>query len=176
MSYVDMAHAKWVERNIAAVKKNRKPTAAERRRAADGEGWFAAPDKLSPDQARMFNILGIVGGGIYNAPILWDTVRWHCWTGIGVVWRGNLCTFDFDRLTMLVFLCHEARIRCEVSPHGRGYLMIMLHPRVATGGMAQRHPNLSEAVAAFRRAVPADHSTFYIEAAPELAEAETATA
>lgn len=157
MSYVEMDHAAWVRQNIAAVKRHRKPTAHERRRAADGIGWFAAPDDLSPHQARIFDILGIVGGGIYNAPIVWETVDWQCGRGMSVVWRGGFATFDFDRLTLLVFLCHEARIRCEIDPHAPRHVKLYLHPRTDAGGMAQRHPNLQEAVDLFRRTVPDNH-------------------
>lgn len=165
MSYVTMDHAEWVERCIRA-EKSRTPTAKERRRAANGEGWHAAPDKLSPDQARMFNILGIVGGGIYNAPISWDTVRWHCGHGLAVIWHGDLSTFDFWQMSLLVFLCHDARIRCDVSAHTRHHLQIMLHPRQHEGGMSKRHPNLAEAIEAFRNYVPADHSIAYRASEP----------
>lgn len=161
MSYVTMDHADWVRQNIAAVKQHRKPTAAERRRAADGIGWFAAPDELSPDQARIFDILGIVGGGIYNAPIIWESLDWHCGHGMAIVWRGGLASWDFDRLTMLVFLCHEARIRVEIDPHGHQYVKLYLHPRTDAGGMTKRHPNLQEAVDAFRRAVPDNHPIMF---------------
>jgi hypothetical protein len=46
--------------------------------------------------------------------------------------------------------------------------------RTATGDMVARHPNLDEAVAAFREYLPADHRIIYRE--PEASPAEPAKA
>jgi len=162
MSYVNMDHARWVASNIAASK-SRAPTAREKRRAVDHRGWFAAPDELNAFQCRAFDILGIVGNGIYNAPISWDTVYWHP-RMIAVGWRNSLATFDFMALTRFVFLCHEARIRGEISSKGFRYVEIHLSERVDAGSIGARHPNLDEAVAAFRQEFPADHSINYRKA------------
>lgn len=168
MSYVTMDHAGWVERNNAAGK-----TMLPKSQAKTGKGFAACPDKLSPFQASVFDILGMTFGGIYNTRISWAAVEWHCGSGIGIPMRSHsLSTFDFQEMTSLVFLCHEARIRCEVSSYGVGGLMLMFHPRVSTGDMARRHPNLDEAVARFRDYLPADHRIIYREPAPaEIAEA-----
>lgn len=161
-----MDHAEWVEINIAAGKRQ-KPTAVSRRSLANGEGWHAAPDTLTTDQARIFDILGIVAGGIYNAPISWDRVCWRYGTGIAVLWNRGMATFDFHQLTLLVFLCHEGRIRCDIEPVARGYLRLSFHARGATGGTARRHPNLDEAVADFRRYLPADHRITFVPSQEE---------
>lgn len=158
MSYFNMDHAGWVQRNIAAYKKH-KPTAADRRSAAEHKGWFAAPDELNPFQRRAFDILGIVGGGIYNAPIAWRSIVWHP-RFIIVKWRNNLATWDFCQLTRFVFLCHEARIRGGIAASMRE-LEVALHERVAEGPISLRHPNLDEAVAAWREEFPATHSIIY---------------
>lgn len=167
MSYINMDHAGWVENSIAAHKKQ-KQTARDRRSMAEHKGWFAAPDQLNAFQRRAFDILGIVGNGIYNAPIAWDTVYWDqkC---ITCAWFKGLGTFDFSELTRLVILCHHARIRGYVAPLAPRYLEITLHERQADGGMSRSHPNLFEALEAFEQEFPADHSIVY--RAPATSEA-----
>lgn len=165
MSYATVDHAGWVERNIAASKSM---LSARKRRADNTRGWSAAPECLSPFQAKVMDILGMVGGGIYNAPIAWDGVQWRCGRGIAVPWRrhGGLSTFDFSELTRLVFLCHAARIRCCINVHGPSHFLLMFHPRSHHGAMGERHPNLDEAVADFRAYLPADHRILYREEEP----------
>ena len=158
-SYINMDHAGWVEGQIAAMKP--RATKSEKRKAEEeGIGWAAAPDRLNDFQRRAFNILGIVGGGIYNAPIAWRTVYWQS-RAVIVSWDHSLSTWDHNELTTFVFLCHEARIRGGISPLAPRYLSISLHPRVAEGGIANRHPSLDEAVAAWRERFPADHNIVY---------------
>ena len=159
MSYVNMDHAGWVEQSIAAHK--RQASKADQRRAIDEQrGWCAAPDVLNDFQRRAFGILGIVGNGIYNAPIAWTKVWWHP-TMLQLPWYNEVASFDFTGLTRLVFLCHEARIRCGISAHARDHLGIHLGERSHEGGMSRRHPNLDEAIADFRAWFPADHSINY---------------
>ncbi|GAA3271335.1 hypothetical protein [Sphingomonas yabuuchiae] len=62
---------------------------------------------------------------------------------------------------MLVLLCHEARIRCEITARAAGHFRFAFHQRVHEGGMAARHPSIDEAVAAFRRYLPDDHRIIY---------------
>lgn len=162
MSYQNMDHAEWVEENNAAgnrIYRNRK-------------GYLPKPETLTPFQKRVMDILGMVCGGIYNAPISWDKVEWNTGGGMFVTLRDDgFSTFDFYRLTALVFLCHEARIRCEISAKTRGYFELGFWQRSHEGGFSGRHPNLAEAVEAFRAYLPADHSIIY---APPAAEAEQA--
>ncbi|KDD42470.1 hypothetical protein L529_0484 [Bordetella bronchiseptica MBORD901] len=112
-------------------------------------------------QRKVFDIVGIVGGGVYNAPIAWNAIIWRWGDGIAIPWRSSMSTFDFRELTMLVLLCHEARIRCEIRPHGFHHLMLCFWQRSHIGTMATRHPNLDEAVADFRQYLPADHPIIY---------------
>lgn len=159
MSYNRMDHAGWVEDNNRAfnsINRNRK-------------SFRPAPETLTEFQAKVIDILGMVGGGIYNAPINWDKLEWGTGirhSGMFVPWRdGRMSTFDFYPLTLLVFLCHEARIRCEISASASGHFRLSFFQRVATGGMAERHPNLDEAVAAFREYLPEGHRILYRETA-----------
>ena len=152
MSYNTMDHAGWVESNNAAANSL----------YGKRKSYRMAPEKLSDFQAKVMDILGMVGGGIYNAPINWEKVDWNCGGGVFVPFRdGRMATFDFYPLTMLVFLCHEARIRCEINAKSHGHFELRFWQRSHEGGMAQRHPNLDEAVAAFRQYLPAGHRIIY---------------
>ena len=166
--YVEMDHAGWVQKHLDAVRQH-KPTAAQRRAASESKGDFAAPEQLNAFHKRAFDILGIVGGGIYNAPISWGAVYWAP-RQIIVPWRFNnvFGTFDFSGLTVFVFLCHEARIRGYLESGAPGGLKIWLSERSHEGGVSQRHPSLDEALADFRRWFPVDHPTTYsaADAAP----------
>lgn len=157
-----MDHGGWVEGNNAAanqIYRNRK-------------GYKPRPEALTPFQKRVMDICGMVFGGIYNAPISWDKVEWNTGGGVFVTTRdSHFSTFDFYRLTALVFLCHEARIRCEIRAKVRGYFELGFWQRAQEGGMGSRHPNLAEAVETFRAYLPADHSIIYQPALPAQAEA-----
>jgi hypothetical protein len=139
----------------------RQITKADERRAKEhSQGWAAAPDVLNDFQKRAFTILGIVGGGIYNAPFNWDSVYWRP-NAIGVSWYKSFATYDFRELTWFVLLCHEARIRGEIAPHANRYLRVTLHERKADGGISRQHPSLDEALTEWRATFPADHPVVY---------------
>ncbi|MGU3495896.1 hypothetical protein ACLBXM_17790 [Xanthobacteraceae bacterium A53D] len=166
MSYDTMDHVGWVEEEVAAVKKIRM-TAADQRLKLEGQGWFAAPDKLNPFQQKVITILGITGRGIYNAPVVWSSVVWrHPWLMI-LSWRQSMASFDFDQLTTMLFLAHDARIRLEVAPKMR-HLELHFHkrePRAAGDRTFVGHPSLEQAVAAHRARFPLTHPVHYAPAA-----------
>jgi hypothetical protein len=155
MSYNRMDHAAWAEGNNRAANK----IYGKRR------SYRPAPENLSDFQAKVIDILGMVGGGIYNAPINWEKIdwgsgKWH--SGMFVPWRdGRMATFDFYPLTNLVFLCHEARIRCEIRAKAAGHFELSFFQRSHEGGMSERHPNLDEAVAKFREHLSPEHRVVY---------------
>jgi hypothetical protein len=155
MSYAEMNHARWVEIN------NGYWNAGNQHR----RGFKPRPEKLSEFQAKVIDICGMVGGGIYNAPINWDRVDWgsgSAWSGMWVPWRdGRMSTFDGHQLTALVLLAHEARIRVEVQARANGHMVLSFFPRGHEGGCTERHPNIDEAVAAFRQYLPEDHRVRY---------------
>lgn len=162
MSYANMDHSAWVQGRITYIKKQ-KMTARDRKAAAEHKGWFAAPDMLNAFQCRAFDILGIVGGGIYNCPISWDTLVWGDKNHRFIIapWYGALATWDFKELTRLVLLCHDARIRGQISPLGPRHLHIALHERAADGGITRCHPDLAEAVAMHRQEIGEQHPICY---------------
>jgi hypothetical protein len=152
-----MDHGAWVQSQIDATRR-RPPNPSQRRAAARKTGWHGAPEKLTAFHHRTFAILGVIGGGIYNAPISWDSVEW----GPGflcVPWRNELATRDFRSLTDLVFLAHDAGIRVAITPNMRSLLLIF-HQRqrpLANATSVNGHPTLAEAVEAHRARFPADH-------------------
>lgn len=140
-----MDHADWMQRHINASK----------------SGQFkmhpTTPESLSDFQKKVVDILGIVGGGIYNAPINHNKINWNYSGGVTVVWNGrDLATFDFDELSKLVFLCHAARIRCSICGCGPRMIRMSFWQRTPAGDIAQRHPNIAEAVDYFEAALPLD--------------------
>lgn len=155
MSYNTMDHAGWVEHNNRAYNQGN----------AKKRGFKARPETLSRFQAKVMDICGMVGGGIYNAPINWDRVDFGRGVGISgmfVPWRdGRMATFDYHALTQLVLLCHEARIRVEISAKSYGHFELRFWQRTHEGGIAARHPNIDEAVEAFRNYLPDDHRIRY---------------
>lgn len=170
MSYINMDHAGWLEDAIRGHKL-RKPTARERKLAAEKScGWYAAPDQLNEFQRRAIDILGIVGGGIYNAPISWETAYWRN-DFIQVNWGVCLGTFDFTQLTTFVFLCHDARIRGCIGPKTFNQVELTLSRRaIEPRCFARHHPNLTEAITTWRAAMPLNHAICY----PEVEEAAVA--
>jgi len=164
MSYGRMDHARWAEANGAATKR----LGVKPRKDKEGQpmGWHAMPEDLSEFQACVMDILGLSLGGIYNAPIAWDAVRWGIgsseWAGMSVpLSSAGLATWDFNRLTKLVLACHEARIRMDISPNGPRGLMLRFSRRSSEGGISDVHPNIDEAVIAFREYVGPDHRIAY---------------
>ena len=158
MGYQHHDHAAWVERNNAAINRRWVNSKAKRKPPL-------LPEKLTDFQARAFDILGMTFGGIYNAPVRWKKVDWmEADRGLMVPldsWGRDLSTWDFNRLTMFVFLCHEARIRGSIESGKFKPFTIWLSPRHHDGSLSHRHPNLDEALAAFREYLPADHRIIY---------------
>jgi hypothetical protein len=168
MSYDRMNHGAWVQRQIDATRQ-RPPNPTQRRAASRNLGWHGAPEVLTAFHHRAFAILGVVGGGIYNAPISWDSVEW----GPGflcVPWRNELSTRDFKSLTDLVFLAHDAGIRVSITPNMRALLLIFhQRQRPTEGSSVKGHPTLDAAVEAHRARFPADHPVHLENAPPPLA-------
>lgn len=59
----------------------------------------------------------------------------------------RLSTFDFDYLTRLVVLAHDACVRVEIVGGGPGAVGLVLHKRQSRiGSMFDRHPTIEEAI------------------------------
>lgn len=76
-----------------------------------------------------------------------------CGYGNGVEYNATveLSTFDFGRLTNLVFLAHDRCIRVEIQPNSSSRLKILCHKRKGRRGMfAERHPTIERALRQWR--------------------------
>ena len=171
MGYDNMDHGGWVQINIDAARRMKaKMTKRDQIAQANRKGWHGAPEKLNAFHHRAFGILGIVGNGIYNAPIVWDSMTW--WPDSLVFsWGNELATRDFQGLTDLVFLAHDASIRVSISSNMRN-LQIAMHnrQRATSASRVQGHPTLEEAVASHRARFPLDHPVhreWFLEQAPK---------
>jgi hypothetical protein len=80
-----------------------------------------------------------------------------------------MSTWDRCDLTLLVFLCHEARIRLEVEPAGPHMLRLNFWQRSHNGGISERHPSLDEALQKFQDYLPLDHRVRYENRDSEVA-------
>jgi hypothetical protein len=70
---------------------------------------------------------------------------------------GDLSTFDFDRLTRLVFMAHDRCIRVEIASSGPRYMKIIIHKRAQREGeIWSRHPTIESALGAWRKRNPAE--------------------
>lgn len=136
---------------------------------SEDEVWVARPAVIATtlDEALKFV------ARIYNAPIVWNSVNWglKCdgweFMFIPLASQVGLATWDFNRLTTLVFACHQARVRLMVGPYGVGGMILRFSRRNATSSFYEGHPNLQEAVAAFWKYVSADHPITYTEPEPQ---------
>lgn len=96
-SYARFDHASWLKRNT------RKP--------------------VSEFGARVAYIIGVAFGGIYNAPVEIDAIKWNDKNGIVVPLSPGVSVATYDRsdMTMLVLLAHELSVRVAVHPLRIGY-------------------------------------------------------
>ena len=157
MSYMDTDHAGWVQRQIT-IHRSERPGQQVVRQPNRLKGWAAAPLTLDLFQEQVCDVVGIVGGGIWNAPIDWSRVRWGGdYAPFEMPWYRALTTYDDQSLTDLVFLCHVARIRCTIAPENKLDLVLSFWPRVVCGNSYVRHPGLDEAVQAMDDKLPTWH-------------------
>ena len=65
---------------------------------------------------------------------------------------GELATFDFDKMTRLVFMGHDKCVRVAVAHGGPRALRIMIWKREGREGiMSVRHPTIESALELWRR-------------------------
>lgn len=151
MSYFNYDHGDWMQRAIDAVRRRAK-TPAQKKRIA------RVPEKLNEFQLKVCDIVGIAAGGIYNAPIPGpEHIDWNYGTGVSMTWGGDVSTWDSNALTLLVLLCHEARIRLAIDAAAPRRLRLSFWQRGDAGGIAVRHPTIDEAIERVRAALPAGH-------------------
>jgi hypothetical protein len=123
MSYAHNDHYKWIESNYGV--------------------------KCSDLGKEVANILGFVGGGIYNAPIRTEKIDWTDDYCIEVNWEGSLPNYDFSRLTYLVIECFERMIRVSIEPCNFRNLKLRFWRRKTrdlNAGLSERLPTLQHMI------------------------------
>lgn len=121
-----------------------------------GSDWLARTlgEKLTPLATEAADVLGQVYQGIYHLPRSnWEPKRWKDPRFVWATVPGGISTVDGFHLTALVVLCHDRRLRVEISSAGPRDLRLTFHPRpTREGGIAQRCPHLERHVATIRAA------------------------
>lgn len=117
--------------------------------------WSGIPqEKLTAaDRAHIGLLCDAFRLGPWNIPVNWRRVDfgWPNQHTRFALCQPQIATFDNDRLTRLVVLAHDRLIRVEISPLSFRYIAVdMWSGRERTGGMAQRHPTMEDAVASLR--------------------------
>lgn len=99
---------------------------------------------MTEEQRACFDLLCDVFHGEHHAP-----ERIYAF-GRGIKCNAEshrLSTFDFDYLTRLVVLAHDACVRVEIVSSGPGRIGLVLHKRAGrTGSSYDRHPTMEEAI------------------------------
>jgi len=116
-----------------------------------GSGWIesATKQKLSPLGIKVADLLGDLFLGIYHIEREISKVNWsdpHC---IEINIQQDFSTFDYDRLTRLVFLAHWYSVRVQMTACNFRYIKLMFHNRKREGFIYERHPTLEEATEDF---------------------------
>lgn len=115
-----------------------------------GADWVksALRKEMSPFGVQVADLLGQLYQGIYHISKYLDKVNWMSDDWIPVtVNDSDMSTFDFSRLTVLVVLCHDMHIRCQIHALSNwGYLQLQFSPRDRDGDIYKRHPTIEDAV------------------------------
>jgi len=80
--------------------------------------WLSGHLKIKPSPlgAKIANILGYVGGGLYNCPVDLRKTDWTNTFIIKVIWKNNhLTNWDDFALSRLWVRCHREMIRVEIG-------------------------------------------------------------
>lgn len=117
----------------------------------EGADWIRrqhAPD-ISKFGVIVADILGQAFEGIYHISdeCFHKRVQWYNDRRIVIVIGRYLSTFDDDKLTRLVLLCHAHAVRMSIEGAANGYLRLIFTPREREAKSSwDRHPTLRQAV------------------------------
>lgn len=101
------------------------------------------PADLSKDQKFCADILGVVFGGRHHLPKIYKFGY-----GICINHSGDLSTFDWDKLTMLVLAAHHYAVRIEIASSGPRMVKIICHRRKHGSSLYrhERHPSSEDLI------------------------------
>lgn len=125
-----------------------------------GSEWIQKalkPPSISPLGVAVADLLYDFHHGLHHAdPKQLAKIDWGHDHHILYLYYGGLATFDSDRLTLLVMLAFDYRLRLELDAKAHGYIEMMFHLRPSrTGGMWERLPTLEDHITLLRKYHPA---------------------
>ncbi|RYG37026.1 hypothetical protein EON81_07925 [bacterium] len=89
--------------------------------------------------------------GLHNVERVQKT-DWSQESYIEYLQYGGLANVDANKLTTLVVLCHDAKIRVSIEACNMHYLRLLFHQRKnRDGALHERCPHIEEAIALIRR-------------------------
>ena len=110
-------------------------------------------EQMTEDQAFCYQLLSDWLGGKHHVPPVRENG-----TGIKIsVYSGMLSTFDFNKLTSLVFFCHDRCVRAEIISSGPQMVGIALWRRHKQDGSMSDpdyHPTIEQALLRHRHKCP----------------------
>lgn len=68
--------------------------------------------------------------------------------------RGDIATFDYNKLTTLVLMAHDKCIRVSIMPYNFNTLKICIWKRNRNGGFSNRHPTIQQAIDEYNSNTP----------------------
>lgn len=75
-------------------------------------------------------------------------------TGISYKTGEDFSTFDFDLMTIAVFMAHDRCIRISIRHASKGMINICLWKRQREGVFSRRHPTIETALGEYRKQYP----------------------
>jgi len=88
----------------------------------------------SPLGREVANVLGLVGSGLYNCPVRFESTDWSDPRCIEVNWGGELANWDFPGLSILWAECHRRLLRVNIAPGSPRTLKLVFHQRETREG------------------------------------------
>ena len=118
-----------------------------------GADWIRSALKIEPSPlgVKVADLLGIVYGGIYNAPLTPKRVNWSDDQCVIAKVSQGVATHDDNKLTKLVLGSHALAIRLCIGACNPQYIELMFHHYGPGAGFTHPHPTIDQAVAQFRR-------------------------
>jgi len=105
---------------------------------------------ISPLGEQVADLVGHLFKGIYHISDEAMKANWDNPQHVKISIACELATWDYNNLTELVVLAHDACLRVSVRPYGPRNLLLLFHQRQREGGFSERHPTLESHAAMLR--------------------------
>lgn len=138
------ANLEWLRGFLHGHKASEHQSGAGRKMRSDCQkGMRGAPEVLSPFLERVFVMVGMAFGGLWNSPIQWDCVRWNGASMVTLPIAEELSTFDNSALLSLVAQAARYGIRMVIRTR---YLKLEVQFSAMGGfdGMGRTHPGMAD--------------------------------